>query len=141
MTRVLSVVQANHCPAELIERKDVSANLAILRFRVAKRMSNRYWRALGFIKTKSKKKSSLALMPSVNDLVLCYERAIFTVVPGAFFGRHKEILPLLPTKKQLLTSYQPGTLPAKRARRKAQTQQSCCQVSNCSFITSSGHFA
>lgn len=35
MTRVLSEVQANHCPAELIERRDVSANLAILRFRVA----------------------------------------------------------------------------------------------------------
>ncbi|HET6853104.1 MAG TPA: FAD-binding oxidoreductase, partial [Pyrinomonadaceae bacterium] len=32
-------VQANHCPAELIERKDVSANLAILRFRVAERPS------------------------------------------------------------------------------------------------------
>ena len=39
MTRVLSEVQANHCPAELIERTDVSANLAILRFRVAERPS------------------------------------------------------------------------------------------------------
>jgi ferredoxin-NADP reductase len=39
MTRVLSEVQANHCPAELVERKDVSANLAILRFRVAERPS------------------------------------------------------------------------------------------------------
>src|SRR5688572_21858759 len=39
MTRVLSEVQANHCPAELIERRDVSANLAILRFRVAERLS------------------------------------------------------------------------------------------------------
>ena len=37
MTRVLSEVQANHCPAELIERRDVSTNLAILRFRVAER--------------------------------------------------------------------------------------------------------
>lgn len=37
MTRVLSEVQTNHCPAELIERRDVSANLAILRFRVAER--------------------------------------------------------------------------------------------------------
>lgn len=35
ITRVLSEAQANHCPAELIERTDVSANLAILRFRVA----------------------------------------------------------------------------------------------------------
>jgi hypothetical protein len=57
-------------------------------------------------------------MPSINDLVLCYERAIFTVVPGAFSGRHKEILPLLPTKKQLLTSYQPGTLPAREPEEK-----------------------
>lgn len=32
-------VQANHCPAELIERSAVSANLAILRFRVAERPS------------------------------------------------------------------------------------------------------
>jgi len=39
MTRVLSKVQANHCPAELIERRDVSANLAIFRFRVAERPS------------------------------------------------------------------------------------------------------
>ena len=39
MTRVLSEVHANHCPAELIERRDVSANLAILRFRVAERLS------------------------------------------------------------------------------------------------------
>ena len=37
MTRVLNEVQANHCPAELIERRDVSANLAILRFRVVER--------------------------------------------------------------------------------------------------------
>ena len=37
MTSVLSEVQANHCPAELIERRDVSANLAIFRFRVAER--------------------------------------------------------------------------------------------------------
>jgi ferredoxin--NADP+ reductase len=39
MTTVLSEVQANHCPAELIDRRDVSANLAILRFRVAERLS------------------------------------------------------------------------------------------------------
>ena len=39
MTTVLSEAQANHCPAELIERRDVSANLAILRFRVAERPS------------------------------------------------------------------------------------------------------
>jgi ferredoxin--NADP+ reductase len=39
MTRILSEVQANHCPAELIERRDISANLAILRFRVAERPS------------------------------------------------------------------------------------------------------
>lgn len=39
MTRVLSEVHANHCPAELIERRDVSANLAIFRFRVAERPS------------------------------------------------------------------------------------------------------
>jgi ferredoxin--NADP+ reductase len=39
MTRVLSEVQANHCPAELIERTDVSTNLAIFRFRVAQRPS------------------------------------------------------------------------------------------------------
>ena len=39
MTTVLSEVQANHCPAELIERRDVSANLAIFRFRVAERPS------------------------------------------------------------------------------------------------------
>ena len=39
MMRVLSEVQTNHCPAELIERRDVSANLAILRFRVAERPS------------------------------------------------------------------------------------------------------
>ena len=39
MTRVLSEVQASHCPAELIERRDVSANLAILRLRVAERLS------------------------------------------------------------------------------------------------------
>jgi ferredoxin--NADP+ reductase len=37
--RVLSQVQTNHCPAELIERRQVSANLAILRFRVADRLS------------------------------------------------------------------------------------------------------
>ena len=39
MTTVLSNVQANHCPAELIERRDVSQDLAILRFRVAERLS------------------------------------------------------------------------------------------------------
>ena len=39
MTRVLSEVHTNHCPAELIERRDVSANLAILRLRVAERPS------------------------------------------------------------------------------------------------------
>lgn len=39
MTTVVSEVRADHCPAELIERKDVSANLAILRFRVAERPS------------------------------------------------------------------------------------------------------
>ena len=39
MTRVLSEAQANHCPAELIERRDVSPNLAIFRFRVAERPS------------------------------------------------------------------------------------------------------
>ena len=39
MTRVFSEVQANHCPAELFERRDVSANLAIFRFRVAERPS------------------------------------------------------------------------------------------------------
>ena len=39
MTSVLSEVQANHCPAELIERRNVSANLAIFRFRVAERPS------------------------------------------------------------------------------------------------------
>lgn len=35
ITRVRSEAQANHCPAELVERTNVSANLAILRFRVA----------------------------------------------------------------------------------------------------------
>lgn len=39
MTSVISAVQASHCPAELIERRDVSANLAIFRFRVAERPS------------------------------------------------------------------------------------------------------
>jgi ferredoxin/flavodoxin---NADP+ reductase len=39
MTRVLSEVQANHCPAVLIERRDISGNLAIFRFRVAERPS------------------------------------------------------------------------------------------------------
>ena len=39
MTRVLSEVQTHHCPAELIERTDVSANLAIFRFRMAERPS------------------------------------------------------------------------------------------------------
>ena len=39
MTRVLSEVQTHHCPAELIERADVSANLAIFRFRMAERPS------------------------------------------------------------------------------------------------------
>jgi ferredoxin/flavodoxin---NADP+ reductase len=37
MTSVQSEVHAKHCSAELIERKDVSTNLAILRFRVAER--------------------------------------------------------------------------------------------------------
>src|SRR4026208_1879560 len=37
MTRVLSEVQTPHCQAELIERRDVSANLAIFRFRIAER--------------------------------------------------------------------------------------------------------
>ena len=35
MTTVLSEARVNHCPAELIERRDVSSNLAILRFRLA----------------------------------------------------------------------------------------------------------
>ena len=39
MTRILGEVQTHHCPAELIERRDVSANLAIFRFRVAERPS------------------------------------------------------------------------------------------------------
>jgi ferredoxin/flavodoxin---NADP+ reductase len=39
MTQVLSKVRADHCPAKLIERTNVSANLAILRFRVAERPS------------------------------------------------------------------------------------------------------
>ena len=39
MSRVLSEVHPNHWPAELIERRDVSANLATLRFRVAERPS------------------------------------------------------------------------------------------------------
>lgn len=39
ITGVRSEVQANHCPAELIERMDVSASLAILRFRVAEQFS------------------------------------------------------------------------------------------------------
>lgn len=39
MTRVLSEAQTHHCPAELIERRDVSANLAIFRFRIAERPS------------------------------------------------------------------------------------------------------
>ena len=39
MTSVLSDVQTHHCPAELIERRDVSANLAIFRFRVVQRPS------------------------------------------------------------------------------------------------------
>ena len=39
MTTVLSAVQTHHCPAELIERRDVSANLAIFRFRIAERPS------------------------------------------------------------------------------------------------------
>jgi ferredoxin--NADP+ reductase len=39
MTRVLSAVEAHHCPAELVERRDVSANLAILRFKIAERPS------------------------------------------------------------------------------------------------------
>jgi ferredoxin--NADP+ reductase len=39
ITRVRSEAQATHCPAELIERRDISANLAILRFRVSERPS------------------------------------------------------------------------------------------------------
>jgi hypothetical protein len=39
MMRALSDVQANHCPAELIERRDISSNLAVFRFRVAERLS------------------------------------------------------------------------------------------------------
>lgn len=35
ITRVHSETQSTHCPAELIERRDVSANLATLRFRVS----------------------------------------------------------------------------------------------------------
>jgi ferredoxin--NADP+ reductase len=39
MTRVPSEVQVRRCPAELIERRDVSGSLAILRFRVAEPLS------------------------------------------------------------------------------------------------------
>ena len=39
ITRVRSETQFTHCPAELIERRDVSANLAVLRFRVSERPS------------------------------------------------------------------------------------------------------
>ena len=39
ITRVRSDAQATHCPAELIERMDISANLAILRFRVSEQPS------------------------------------------------------------------------------------------------------
>jgi ferredoxin--NADP+ reductase len=39
MTSVLSEVQASHRLAELIERRDVSGSLAILRFRAAERLS------------------------------------------------------------------------------------------------------
>ena len=39
MTRVLSEVQASHCQGELIERRDVSANLAIFRFRMAEQLT------------------------------------------------------------------------------------------------------
>ena len=39
ITRVSNEVQATHCPAELIERKAISANLAILRFRVSEQPS------------------------------------------------------------------------------------------------------
>ena len=39
MTRVLSEVQTNHCPAELIERRGISANLAIFRFRLAEQLT------------------------------------------------------------------------------------------------------
>ena len=38
-TTVHSKAQAIHCPAELIERTDISANLAVLRFRVSERLS------------------------------------------------------------------------------------------------------
>src|SRR5688572_8860785 len=92
-------------------------------------MSKIYWAARGFIKTKSKKNDSLVLTPSINDLAFC-AMSFAPLFLRPFSGPHKEIRSLLPTKKQLLTSYQPETLPAKRARRKAETQQSCCQVSN-----------
>jgi len=39
ITTVRSAAQATHCPAELIERRDISANLAIFRFRVSERPS------------------------------------------------------------------------------------------------------
>ena len=39
ITRVRSAAQATHCSAELIERRDVSANLAIFRFRVSEQPS------------------------------------------------------------------------------------------------------
>ena len=39
MKRVPSAVQASRCPAELIERRDISGSLAILRFRVAEPLS------------------------------------------------------------------------------------------------------
>ena len=39
ITSVHSKAQANYCEAELIERTDISANLAILRFRVAQQLS------------------------------------------------------------------------------------------------------
>lgn len=38
-TRVRSDAPATHCPAQLIERSDISASLAILRFRVSERPS------------------------------------------------------------------------------------------------------
>jgi ferredoxin/flavodoxin---NADP+ reductase len=36
---ITRVTQSTHCPAELIERRDISANLATLRFRVSERPS------------------------------------------------------------------------------------------------------
>lgn len=39
ITRAHNAAQAIHCPAELIERRDISLNLAILRFRVSEKPS------------------------------------------------------------------------------------------------------